>query len=365
MAEQPLRTITAANIDDARMMISYAASRGKKIPAGFIESLEGLAEHGKSNHLAHTKNFWQLYAALSSELRPVTADSLRACLELVPGTPSIAGRAARRYSRWAYAVLILVFAFQGYWFLLNSVIDNLRHNQDIVKQYSLLMDATRKKLTDEIKGDPTFDQVRAAMDKHLMDNAAILQARTDKKDETSFRLLTADEEQLVKISQRSSLNALGNLSGWLSWIIYPKNNSDAFFYFDMQASNVQDLGSAQFILDILNRFILPTLFGLTGASLYIIRRLAAEIQAATYTKDLDIAMNLRFFLGGFAGLAIGWLALPNSTTAANLSGPSSTIFASLSPLALSFIAGYAVEIFFHIVDRLISSFTTTPSKLVR
>jgi hypothetical protein len=77
------------------------------------------------------------------------------------------------------------------------------------------------------------------------------------------------------------------------------------------------------------------------------------------TERARIDFRIRFFLGGVAGLAISWFLAPSTDRApgSNLAGLGA--IGSLSPLVLSFVAGYAVEIFFSVIDRVISGFRDT------
>jgi len=73
-----------------------------------------------------------------------------------------------------------------------------------------------------------------------------------------------------------------------------------------------------------------------------------RIENLTYELGDDIEYGLRMALGALGGLSIGWfLALDQ------LAG-----FQSLSPLALSFIVGYNIDMLFSLMDRFIEAFST-------
>jgi hypothetical protein len=67
------------------------------------------------------------------------------------------------------------------------------------------------------------------------------------------------------------------------------------------------------------------------------------------------------FLGGAAGLAAAWLALPPSAGMSQVTDQLPTV-ASLTPLVLSFVAGYTVEILFSLIDRVIAALTAATPK---
>jgi hypothetical protein len=109
--------------------------------------------------------------------------------------------------------------------------------------------------------------------------------------------------------------------------------------------------STDFMLIILQSYILPVLYGLLGASVYVLRTIAREISEVTYTGDRGHL--LRLALGTLSGLIIGWFVFLL---------PGQSIVTSISPLALAFIVGYNTEILFALMDRVIAVFTKDPEE---
>ena len=105
------------------------------------------------------------------------------------------------------------------------------------------------------------------------------------------------------------------------------------------------LQNAQFILQIMQLYLLPLLYGLVGSCAYILRSLTNEIKSLTYTPNANTGYTLRLRLGTLSGLAIGWFASPETTS----------VIKTLSPFALAFVAGYSVELLFSLMDRIISA----------
>jgi hypothetical protein len=101
--------------------------------------------------------------------------------------------------------------------------------------------------------------------------------------------------------------------------------------------------SAKFVLISLQTYFLPLLYGLMGALMYALRILANEIKSLTYDTDAQIRYRLRIFIGAIAGLMIGLFINPEEIEIFNL----------IAPMAISFIAGYNVELLFSFMDRII------------
>jgi Na+/serine symporter len=74
-----------------------------------------------------------------------------------------------------------------------------------------------------------------------------------------------------------------------------------------------------------------------------------------FRKEAQVSLVLRVFLGTISGLAIGWFWTQDTTSTATTGGAMS--LSTLSPFALAFVAGYGVELFFALLDKIIATFT--------
>lgn len=106
--------------------------------------------------------------------------------------------------------------------------------------------------------------------------------------------------------------------------------------------------STDFALVILQSYILPVLYGLLGASVYVIRTITREIANVTYSEESNRGYLLRLALGTLSGLIIGWFVFLL---------PGQSIVSSISPMALAFLVGYNIEIVFSLMDRVIAMIT--------
>jgi hypothetical protein len=112
-------------------------------------------------------------------------------------------------------------------------------------------------------------------------------------------------------------------------------------FFDIQTS-----------MATLNGWVLPFLYGLLGASVFVMRML---LDPRAPTLGFAPAL-LRVSLGGIAGIIIGWFSI--STGATGQAVP--TI--SVVPFGLAFCAGFSIEILFSVLDRINKTLTDqTPS----
>lgn len=103
---------------------------------------------------------------------------------------------------------------------------------------------------------------------------------------------------------------------------------------------------------VIASFILPGVYGMLGAMAFILRRHQEMARALAVSRRDGAANLIRFVLGALAGAAIGLFMRPDQTETGD--------FAPLTPLALAFLAGYAVELLFVGMDRIVGAFVGPP-----
>lgn len=96
-----------------------------------------------------------------------------------------------------------------------------------------------------------------------------------------------------------------------------------------------------FVLVILQSYILPLLYGVLGASSFILRTLSQQIKEVTYSEENRVQNPVRISLGALAGIMVGFLLPTDEAT---------SFLGSVSPLALAFLVGYNIDFFFSIMD---------------
>jgi hypothetical protein len=109
-------------------------------------------------------------------------------------------------------------------------------------------------------------------------------------------------------------------------------------------------GKIEMLALFLAGYLLPMLYGLLGACAFVLRKLSDEIDKLTYANDTRVRYSLRLNIGLLSGLAVGWFIKPTTADAT---------LVTLSPVALAFIAGYASELFFVFLDKIVQAFGGT------
>ncbi|MDW6001870.1 hypothetical protein [Vibrio mangrovi] len=156
--------------------------------------------------------------------------------------------------------------------------------------------------------------------------------------------------QLTKFAENNLRASYRLLQGWNQvWMLghdfelaptdrkIPPGKEEATIHF------ATHLIAAQSVLQMLQNYILPLMYGLLGAFIFVLRSLLQQVRTLTYTASREIGYRLRLTLGCLAGLITGWLLKPEMGAM------------TLSPMALAFIAGYSIEVLFSALDRAIDS----------
>ncbi len=115
---------------------------------------------------------------------------------------------------------------------------------------------------------------------------------------------------------------------------------------------LQMVEAARAVASKLTSIYLPLLLGWLGAQAFILRQMTKEIGENSFAKSSALRHIVRVGLGALAGFAASFLLTPEQVSSSLKNVPS---------WALSFVAGYGIELVFSFMDRLIGAFTTKAS----
>lgn len=110
------------------------------------------------------------------------------------------------------------------------------------------------------------------------------------------------------------------------------------------AQNV--IGDVAFYYAALSSCILPVMYALLGAAAFFLRSFERRVSTRTYTASA--ADSTRFLVAAIGGTVVGLFS--------NFAG---NVEFKVSPLALAFLVGYAVDMFYAFLENLIQSLTKT------
>ena len=125
-------------------------------------------------------------------------------------------------------------------------------------------------------------------------------------------------------------------------------NAQTVVYQDVRYFAQSILDDVSFFYGAITTCLLPVLYALLGTCAYLLRTFEQQMASRTFIPS--IANSARFVIAAIGGAVVG---LFNNFTI--------TQGASIPPLAIAFLVGYAVDVFFTFLEGLLQAFTKTKS----
>jgi hypothetical protein len=403
------------DMEDAQYLLSYVTRNGlddeRKVTEETIQTVIAAREHMRTLTFDSQKEeapFRKCCGVLAKAAEPVTAASLRDSftkelyrpwLILEPRLKPVAEIACRRYRALALLILVFLLGFQIYWTACSTVLNKTdalisEINKAPSREYYISQEIARA------------DALKAATDtKQSADEPSSAPSSSSEGGSTAVVSLKQDKTQLTRdelVSKIAELNANYSMLDkfmlpfrWLYFVPNPPaaqsqptpapqpsatrppatasqptsppnpspteaqrtngQDPDAIFRpSEFQTTSASIRAVASQVVEVMQKWLLPLLYGALGASVFVIRTLSVQARDRLFRREALVSLVLRVFLGMISGLAIGWFWNQNPA-AATAAGP--VTVTTLSPFALAFVAGYGVELFFALLDKIVSTFT--------
>jgi hypothetical protein len=323
-------------ISDAQLLLSYAARHGIALPDELVKTIVKSKAYLTANPTPDEEaEFWQKLTALTKAVDPVSVESLRASAKQLPDeslwnrigvriggeakTITYAGSAVRRFRVWTLLALIVLLVSQIFWVVGHTVVKETGTLLERQKTLKTDLQTLQRKLGDKAAESADVQKIEADI------------ANTDTELKSAYSVLRFWNDYW-----RRAL-----------YISHPRPDTATY----TELLDEQRVGG--FALQALQLYLLPLIYGLLGACLYILRSLASEIAVLSYTRTSDIKYRLRLYMGSLAGMIIVWF-LPSDGKSTDFQ-----MLSSLSPLALAFLGGYSVEVLFALMDRFVQAFSSS------
>lgn len=333
-------------LDDAELLLKYAADSGIDVNVDLRTTV--LRARTTPRELWDCDTGGALLDALTkltSQLRPVTAESLRACRD--------EDRTVNDYWKIAALLALVIVPFSVASFVSSALSDSIR--KDITTANELAVKLTAQLQVGLPAGTPTESAIQASRraDVSVVDVVTELQqfagttraidgrARQLKavltvfEPEDPFAPIRNNPEKVREVFELPS-DVLSNLQGAAITRIQTYQKVRYF-----AQAGVDDVS---LFYGAVGTCVLPLLYALLGTCAYLLRSTEDQIRMRTYIPSS--ANSARFLIAGIGGAVVG---LFNNFTI--------TQGASIPPLALAFLVGYAVDVFFSFLEGLLTSFT--------
>ncbi|WP_340149890.1 hypothetical protein [uncultured Sneathiella sp.] len=376
-------TILRASLADANLLIMTAAERGIPLDEDVTRAIFDTEDAMNKNMMtpAITNGFWQAYERLSHSLSPITVSSIRATRDLrqlksgvwgyVQGKMHIpfSRKCAFRYQLLSILTLLSLITLQVFWAIGNTLVADIREqsNRIIVlkTQINNADSASHRTPTDglpqrTVTGTETDDTTTDTSNNIPVTTSAAL-SDTQELNRQIDEYISWREAEFIEL--RNWNHQWGTVLFFTAQTWEKPDYSDLT---DEEKIHVHYV-SAQYVLYAISAYFLPILYGLLGASFFVLRQLPKDIEGLTFSMNSHIDYSLRITQGPLAGIMASFFFTTTPATLHTLTTQSSAIatikigsssLSDFSPLAIAFLAGYSVELIFYVIDKIISAITT-------
>ncbi|MDR2548789.1 MAG: hypothetical protein LBD10_01090 [Desulfobulbus sp.] len=322
-------------VAEAQLLLAFASRNGKSLTE---ETVNIVVKSGVQSELTEAEEtaFWRHFALLTAAVAPVSAESVQAMASLA-GQKSPVQKTVQRYTVTAIVALAVLVMLQAYWAVGAFVISDMKSTQAQLSEVEMRILAGGKTSGDSLEPGLAHEGAQESGRRSRRQNAASESMELKTKKENLEIYLDANYHWL-KLWSRIPNTILG-----IDTMCDPNNSPE-----DAIKENIAYLQSATVTMDILQKYLLPLVYGFLGACVYILRNLSSKIKAYAFINASIINFHIRLCLGTLGGIAIVWFVSPEKGADPIL---------SLSPLALAFLAGYSVELLFTVMDTVINAFT--------
>lgn len=371
-------------IEDSQRLIAYIAKNGEiRLPQELAQAVINAAYKAQSGQWSAKDegDFLLTYDKLSTLVYPVTIESINAIMPMPtdeaeskrPRTQ--AEQAVAWYRRYTLVSLAVLLVFQLYWLIGSNLDSNLKQ---MFSQRHTLQSAINQAAAKP--GDEPLIRLEAQLDtnhEQLDANYQLLKLwnrvasfgltyngeiplYSEKRLEIEVRqMMHRGGEQVAEMAAvalgsepceqttlpGTEMSAQGETSGTVI-----QQGVDAVIALEKcryraRIMYFKNILAAEFFLESFQGYLLPLLYGLLGAFIYVLRSLWKDIRTLTYTADSEVRYRLRLTLGSLGGMVVGWFFKPEEAGA----------LASLSPMAMAFLMGYNVDVLFSIMDKIIDN----------
>jgi hypothetical protein len=333
--------VLPTRLEGAELMLAHAAEAGIQLKPELIATIERARRaHAQGSWTIDiATQFWPAYSQLCAAIKPVTGETLAA------SASAGVGGVLSWYRLATIHLVILILPLSILMFIntsiSNEISERIKENDTLAlslrDQLLVLPPSANQVLVPRAPGAPpvrteretvTALQQFATANRFLYGRAKLLDGF----------VLDAERDPFAQLSMKEKHDTLElpvrlddiQAAGFDKIVTYQVIR--AF------AKNVQQMNLV--IYGAITAYLLPVLYALLGACAYALRSLSEQTLARTYQPSY--AAFARIIIALIAGLVVG---LFNNFTQG----------ISLSTLAIAFLVGYAVEVFFSFLDAFLET----------
>jgi hypothetical protein len=324
-------------LEDAERLLKYAAELGIDVDDDLranILQARAASRVGWDEETA--ANLLKALAKLAARLKPVTAESLKACCS-DETRPTVS-------SYWAVAIClaIIIVPFSVASFLSSAISNAIRADIVIANDLALKL-RTRQPPLPQGPTDPDGGVIA-----ELQLFASTIRAIDGRARQLNTLVFGAELDPFKPIRNNpAAIHKKFQLPEGLPNLALAAEQQTTV-YQDVRYFGQSLLDDVAFFYGAMAACLLPVLYSLLGACAYLLRTFEQQMSARTFTPSgaKSGANSARFLIAAIGGGVVG---LFNNFTIGQ--------GASIPPLAIAFLVGYAVDVFFAFLEGMLQTLT--------
>jgi len=350
--EQPAPYFLVA-LDSAERLLAYSSETGVNVDDATRNSiLEARAAGTQGWTRKIASNLLAGLGKIAAQVKPVTAESLKAC-------SAQENRTVRTYWIVAISLAIFIVPVSVATFVTSGIADAIRKdiitaNELAVKLGSQLGPSEVSRSTtlapndNDGSGSPSSlppGLSRVDVITELQSFAATMRAIDTRGRQLNWLIFHAQKDPFLELrSDPVKIKEKLQLKVPLPANLAVAANDRIAVYQDVRSFAQGVVDSVSVFYGAITVCILPVLYALLGTCAYLLRSFERDMSNRTFVPSH--ADSPRFLIAGIGGAVVG---LFNNFAI--------TQGASIPPLAIAFLVGYAVDVFFSFLEGLIQAFT--------
>jgi hypothetical protein len=330
-------------LEDAERLLRFTAESGIEVDSDtrdHVLQARSAVTAGWDEDTA--ANLLTALSKLAAQIKPVTAESLKVCDE--HGT----GPTVRRYWIVAIILAVIIVPFSLASFVGSAISSAMR--TDIITANDLAVKLRTQLGSPQTPAPPApvsaIDNATEIIE--LQQYATTIRAIDTRARQLNVLVFHLERDPFAGIrSDQKKLHDTFQLPSGLPDLVQA-NNALTTVYQDVRYFGQSLLDDVSFYYGAISVCLLPALYALLGTCAYLLRTF--EQQMATRTFVPSTADSARFLIAAIGGAVVG---LFNNFTIGQ--------GASIPPLAIAFLVGYAVDVFFAFLETTLQTFTRKSS----
>jgi hypothetical protein len=330
-------------LEDAERLLKYAAEAGIEIDGAVRDSVlhaRAVSSSGWDEQTA--ANLLAALAKLAAQLKPVTAESLRVCSD------ETTKATIRNYWIVAICLAAIIVPFSAASFVASALASNIKADIVIANDLAVKL---RTKLGAPAAVPKNPDDPDGAVLTQLQQYAATIRAIDGRARQLNALMLYREGDPYKgSRNQTDTLHKIFQLpKGLKDWATAADDKT--MVYQDVRYFAQSLVDDMSVIYGAITVCVLPVLYALLGTCAYLLRNFEQQMASRTFIPSR--ANSARFLIAVIGGAVVG--LFDNFTIGQG---------ASIPPLAIAFLVGYGVEVFFTFLDSLLQPFAKSRANSV-